>query len=57
MKQKITLKKIAQELNVSISTVSKALKDSTEIGVETHFDPVWEMEISFLAIPRLLFKK
>ena len=35
MKQKITLKKIAQELNVSISTVSKALKDSTEIGVET----------------------
>ena len=35
MKQKITLKKIAQELNVSISTVSKALKNSNEIGVET----------------------
>ena len=35
MKQKITLKKIAQELNVSISTVSKALKDSSEIGLET----------------------
>ena len=34
MKQKITLKKIAQELNVSISTVSKALKNSNEIGVE-----------------------
>ena len=35
MKQKITLKKIAQELNVSISTVSKALKNSNEIGVKT----------------------
>ncbi|MEC7454751.1 MAG: LacI family DNA-binding transcriptional regulator, partial [Bacteroidota bacterium] len=35
MKQKITLKKIARELNVSISTVSKALKNSNEIGVET----------------------
>ena len=35
MRQKITLKKIAQELNVSISTVSKALKNSNEIGVET----------------------
>ncbi len=35
MKQKITLKKIAEELNVSISTVSKALKNSNEIGVET----------------------
>lgn len=35
MKQKITLKKIAQEFNVSISTVSKALKDSHEIGQET----------------------
>jgi len=35
MKQKITLKKIAQELSVSISTVSKALKDNSEIGLET----------------------
>ena len=35
MKNKITLKKIAQELNVSISTVSKSLKDSHEIGTET----------------------
>ncbi|MDG1029066.1 MAG: LacI family DNA-binding transcriptional regulator, partial [Flavobacteriaceae bacterium] len=35
MKNKITLKKMAQELNVSISTVSKALKDSYEIGEET----------------------
>ena len=35
MRNKITLKKIAQELNVSISTVSKALKDSYEIGEET----------------------
>jgi LacI family transcriptional regulator len=34
MKQKITLKKIAQEFDVSISTVSKALKDSHEISVE-----------------------
>ena len=32
---KMTLKKIAQELEVSISTVSKALKDSHEIGEET----------------------
>ena len=35
MRNKITLKKIAQELNVSISTVSKSLKDSHEIGKET----------------------
>ncbi len=34
MKQKITLKKIAKEFDVSISTVSKALKDSHEISVE-----------------------
>lgn len=32
MKQKITLKKIAKEFDVSISTVSKALKDSHEIS-------------------------
>ncbi len=32
---KMTLKKIAQELEVSISTVSKALKDSHEIGEDT----------------------
>ena len=35
MRNKITLKKIAQELNVSISAVSKSLKDSHEIGKET----------------------
>ena len=35
MRNKITLKKIAQELDVSISTVSKSLKDSHEIGKET----------------------
>ncbi len=34
MKQKITLKKIAKEFGVSISTVSKALKDSHEISAE-----------------------
>ena len=34
MKQKITLKMIAKEFGVSISTVSKALKDSHEISVE-----------------------
>ncbi len=34
MKQKITLKKIAKEFDVSISTVSKALKDSHEISTE-----------------------
>ncbi len=34
MKQKITLKKIAKEFGVSISTVSKALKDSHEISHE-----------------------
>ncbi len=33
--QKLTLKKIAKELDVSISTVSKALKDSNEISIET----------------------
>ena len=35
MKQKITLKHIARELNVSISTVSKALKNSEEISRDT----------------------
>ncbi|WP_150451261.1 LacI family DNA-binding transcriptional regulator [Arenibacter lacus] len=35
MKRKITLKHIARELGVSISTVSKALKNSEEIGAET----------------------
>ncbi|HLT50899.1 MAG TPA: LacI family DNA-binding transcriptional regulator [Arenibacter sp.] len=35
MKKIITLKHIARELGVSISTVSKALKNSEEIGAET----------------------
>lgn len=35
MKPRITLKNIAKEFGVSISTVSKALKDSHEIGEET----------------------
>ncbi|SMC44769.1 LacI family DNA-binding transcriptional regulator [Cellulophaga tyrosinoxydans] len=35
MKQKITLKHIARELEVSISTVSKALKNSEEISRDT----------------------
>lgn len=34
MRPKITLKKIAKEFEVSISTVSKALKNSSEISVE-----------------------
>ena len=35
MKRKITLKQIAKELDVSISTVSKSLRNSPEIGDET----------------------
>jgi len=35
LKQKITLKHIARELDVSISTVSKALKNSHEISMDT----------------------
>ncbi len=35
MKRKITLKQIAKELDVSISTVSKALRDSIEISEDT----------------------
>lgn len=35
MRPKMTLKQIARELEVSISTVSRALKDSPEIGKET----------------------
>lgn len=35
MKRKVTLKQIARELDVSISTVSKSLKDSTEISEDT----------------------
>ena len=36
MKEKATLKQIAKELNVSVSTVSKALNDSSEISVPTN---------------------
>ena len=35
MKKRITLKHIANEFNVSIATVSKALSDSYEISVKT----------------------
>lgn len=35
MKKKVTLKQIAKELDVSISTVSKSLRNSPEIGIET----------------------
>ena len=35
MKRKLTLKSIAKELDVSISTVSKALRDSAEISEDT----------------------
>lgn len=35
MKPKLTLKQIARELDVSVSTVSKALRDSMEISEET----------------------
>ncbi len=35
MKKKITLKQIARELDVSVSTVSKALRDSIEISEDT----------------------
>lgn len=35
MKRKVTLKQIAKELEVSISTVSKSLRDSSEISEDT----------------------
>jgi LacI family transcriptional regulator len=35
MKRKVTLKQIAKELDVSISTVSKSLKNSLEISEDT----------------------
>ena len=35
MKKKVTLKQIAKELDVSISTVSKSIRNSLEIGEET----------------------
>ncbi len=35
MRRKVTLKQIARELDVSISTVSKSLRDSTEISEDT----------------------
>ena len=35
IRKKVTLKDIARELDVSISTVSKALKNSSEIGRDT----------------------
>jgi len=35
MKRKVTLKQIAKELDISISTVSKSLRDSSEISEDT----------------------
>lgn len=35
MRKNVTLKQIAKELDVSVSTVSKALRDNEEIGIET----------------------
>ncbi|UGU14772.1 LacI family transcriptional regulator [Sinomicrobium kalidii] len=35
MKKKVTIKEIARELDVSVSTVSKALRDSKEISLDT----------------------
>ncbi|WP_224491327.1 LacI family DNA-binding transcriptional regulator [Robertkochia flava] len=35
MKKKVTLKQIAKELDVSVSTVSKALRNSSEISLDT----------------------
>ena len=35
LKRKVTLKQIARELDVSISTVSKSLRDSSEISEDT----------------------
>lgn len=35
MRKKVTLKQIAKELDISISTVSKSLKDSSEISEDT----------------------
>ena len=35
MRKKVTLKQIARELDVSISTVSKSLKNSSEISEDT----------------------
>jgi LacI family transcriptional regulator len=35
MKKRTTLKQLARELDVSISTVSKALKNSPEISQDT----------------------
>lgn len=35
MRRKLTLKQIAKEMDVSIATVSKALRDSSDIGLET----------------------
>ena len=40
MKRKVTLKQIAKELDVSISTVSKALKNSSEISEDTRLKEI-----------------
>ena len=55
MKRKITLKHIAKELGVSISTVSKALKNSEEIGRDTKekvqaFDKLYNYKPNNVAI-------
>lgn len=42
MKETITIKTLAKELNISISTVSKALNDSYEISIETK-QKVWDL--------------
>lgn len=56
IKNQITIKKIASELGVSISTVSRALKNNTRIGLKTR-EKVWEVakRLNYIPNPAALF--
>ncbi len=56
IKNQVTIKKIASELGVSISTVSRALKHNPRIGLKTR-EKVWEVaeRLNYIPNPAALF--
>lgn len=58
MKSEVNIKKIAETLNISISTVSRALQGSSRIGLKTK-ELVWAKakELKYVANPATMFLK
>ena len=62
MKRKVTLKQIAKELDVSISTVSKSLRNSLEISEDTRqkvqaFDKLYNYKPNNIALSKKIKKQ